>query len=636
MACGGSSPPPETPDEQTPATAVAEEKAVPTPEPLAVAEEPADLIAVGRVRTPGPSVDKLGEWAGFPLPWQELLSARFPDLQGVLAPNAPAEFAVSLGVGTKAVPDVYGVFSLPLTDHDRGVSALKTLGEPTSADDDGRPYVSLSGNTECTVARANGPSPARLVCGNHESLLQLTAFAASNLPQQAIGNDDLYAELRLRPIHARYAKRAPLIKMLAPMLLREASLQNPRFDAALADLAHGVTDDLLILVNEVDKLTLKLDLDQPTEQVTTELGFVFRGQKSFLPAWTAHAAQHAGAAPAAFWNLPQAISNGGFSTSSEQFPRLQGMFETLGELAGGGLEYAGLASGTVDAWLTDFKAVLNTGGSMVSGHLEPANKGAAQTLTGKMGCELVALDADNGALVRWLDSSAKLANDAKLRAELTKRFGAEFKRLPTVSVKAAPARYGLPAGSKVYSVKLTAEQAQRFARNYFAPDQIKKAGGVTLTLVVAQQGATTWTGWGADEAWIAASMKQVLSGNGGLANNPNYARWRTARVASASTLRIMDFIEPSFFSGEHWLSREDIEQFRRAMPHQGESAFHMEFTANSEGPTGATRVVVPRAAVEDIAALIVAAMTKAPPPAEPEAEPEPEGTVSGPVGIKRR
>lgn len=635
MGCGGSSPPAEGPQAPAPVKAVAEEKAVPALEPLAVAAEPADLIAVGRVRTPGPSVDKLSEWAGFPLPWQDLLSARFPDLQGVLAPNAPAEFAVSLGVGTKAVPDIYGVFSLPLTDYERGVSALKTLGEPASADDDGRPYVTLSGSTECTVARANGPSPARLVCGNHESLLQLTAFATSNLPQQTIGNDDLYAELRLRPIHARYAKRAPLIKMLAPMLLREASLQNPRFDAALADLAHGVTDDLLILVNEVDKLTLKLDLDQPTEQATTELGFVFRGQKSFLPAWTAHAAQNAGAPPEAFWNLPQAITNGGFSTSSGQFPRLQGVFETLGELAGGGLEYAGLASGTVDAWLTDFKAVLNTGGSMVSGHLEPANKSTALTLTGKMGCELVALDADNGALVRWLDSTVKLANDAKLRAELTKRFGAEFKRLPTVSVKPAPARYGLPAGAKVYSVKLSAELAQRFARNYLTPEQAKKPGAVTLTLVVAQQGATTWTGWGADEAWIATSVKQATSGAGSLGTNPAFARWRTSKVVTGSTLRIVDFMEPSLFSGEHWLSREDIEQFRRAMPHQGESAFHMEFIANGEGPSAATRIVVPRAAVEDVAALIVAAMTKTPPPAEPNSAP-PEETVNGPVSIKRR
>lgn len=587
------------------------------------------------MRTPAASIDKLGKWAGFPLPWQDLLSARFPDLQAVLASSAPAEFAVSLGAGAKAVPDIYAVFSVPLTEYERGVSALKTLGEPTSADDDGHPYVSLSGNTECTVARANGPSPARLVCGNHESLLQLTAFAASNLPQQTIGNDDLYAELRLRPIHARYAKRAPLIKMLAPMLLREASLQNPRFDAALADIAHGVTDDLLLLVNEVDKLTLKLDLEQETQQVSSELGFVFRGGKSFLPAWTSHSATNAGAAPAAFWNLPPTIVNGGFTTSSAQFPRLQGVFETFGELAGGGLEYAGLASGAVDAWLTDFKAVLNTGGSMVSGHLEPANKATAQTLTAKVGCELIALDADNGALVRWLDSTAKLANDAKLRAELTKRLGAEFKRLPSVSVKPAPARFGLPAGAKVYSVKLSAEQAQRFASNYFGPEQAKKAGAVTLTLVAAQQGATTWTGWGADEAWIAASVKQALTGSGALAANPTFARWRTSRVVSGSTLRIIDFLEPSFLTREHWLSREDIEQFRRAMPHQGESAFHMELSANGEGPSAATRVVVPRAAVEDLAALIVAAVTKAPATAESESA-APSETVNGPVGIIRR
>lgn len=629
-ACGGGAPPTQTPQAASSAKAVA-----PAPvaaEPIAVAAEPADLVAVGRLRTPGPSVDKLGQWAGFPLPWQELLASRFPDLQDLLAVNVPADFAVSLGAGTKAVPDIYGVISLPLIDHARGVDALKSLGEPVSADEEGHPYVSLTGSTECTVARANGPAPARLVCGNHESLVQLTPFAVSNLPQQAVGNDDLYAELRLLPIHARYAKRAPLIKMLVPMLLREGSLQNPRFDAALADAAHGVTDDLMVLINELDKLSLKLDLSEPGQEVVGELALQFRGDKSFLPAAVSHAAKGSGTAPATFWNLPATSVTASYTTSSEPYPRLQPMTETLGELLAGGLEHAGLASGVVEAWLTEFKATLNAGGSFVTGHVDDAVDPAKPTLAASVGCDLFAIEGDNGAIARLLEATVKVANDNKLRTELGTRIKEDLKKLPTITSKAAPARLGLPTGAKQYTLTLPKDSAQLLARGHVGPELAKKQGPLTLSIIVAKRDQSTWIGWGANETLIAAALKQALSGTpaGSLSENPAYARWRTARAVSGSTFRINSLIEPNLFSSEDWLAPSEVEQLRQAMPHQGNTYAHAEVIAHDKGPVSALRLIVPRAAVEDIAAGIVWAATKAPQTTESASE-----SFDGPVGIER-
>jgi hypothetical protein len=630
-ACGGSTPATQGPEAVPSSKTVAPTLAT-VVEPVAVAAEPADLVAVGRLKSPGPSADKLGEWAGFPLPWQDLLASRFPDLQSLLAVNIPADFAVSLGAGSKSIPEIYGVLSLPLTDHARGVDALKSLGEPVSTDEAGHRYVSLTGSTECTVARANGPAPARLVCGNHESLTQLTPFVVSNLPQQAVGNSDLYAELRLLPIHARYAKRAPLIKMLVPMLLREASLQNPRFDAALADAAHGVTDDVMILINELDKLSLKLDLTEPSQEIVGEIALQFRGNKSFLPAAVSHAAKGPSSAPAAFWSLPATSVAASFTASSEPFQRLSGVTETLGELLAGGLEHAGLASGVVDAWLAEFKSTLNAGGSFVGGHVDDTVDPAKPTLAAAVGCDLFGVEGDNGAVARLIESTVKVANDGKLRAELGKR-SSDVKKLPTIGIKAAPARLGLPAGSKLYTLTLPKDASQFLARGHVGSELAKKQGPLTLSLIVVKQDQRTWVGWGANDALLTASLKQVLSGAtaGSLSENPAYARWRTAHVVSGATFRINSLIDPNLFSGDDWLAPTEVEQLRQAMPHQGNTYVHAEVTAQEKGPTSAVRLVVPRAAAEDIAAAIVWAATKAPQPTHLESD---GGDVEAPVGIK--
>ncbi len=627
-ACGGETPPPQAPDESASTNKQLAPTAA-TSEAIAIAAEPADLVAVGRLRSPGPSADKLGQWAGFPLPWQDLLASRFPDMQAVLAVDVPAEFAVSLGEGTTSVPDIYGAFSLPLRDHARGVEALRSLGEPVSTDEEGRPYVSLTGSTECTVARANGPAPARLVCGNHESLVNLTPFMASNLPQQAIGNNDLYAEFRLLPIHARYAKRAPLIKMLVPVLLREGALQNPRFDAALAEAAHGVTDDLMVLVNELDKLSLKLDLNDANQEVVGELGLQFRGDKSYLPAAVSHAAKATGAPPAMFWNLPATSVSASFTTNSQPFPRLQGLTETLGELVAGGLEHAGLASGVVDAWLTEFKATITSGGSFVSGHVNDVVDASKPTLAGSLGCELFAVEGDNGAVARLIEASVKVANDNKLRGEVGKRIKEDLKKLPTINSKAAPARLGLPASSRLYTLTLPKDTSQELAKGHLGEDLAKKQGPLTLVLAVVKQDQRTWLGWGANESLIAASLVHALSGSsaGSLSENPAFARWRTAQAVSGSTFRIDSVLQPSLLSSNDWLPPAEIDQLRHAMPHQGNSYVHFEVTAQPKGPVTSVRLVAPRAAVEDITAGIVWAATKS--PAASGMQP-----IEGPVGVE--
>src|SRR5690606_15298539 len=170
----------------------------------------------------------------------------------------PVDVAVALEPETKRMPEIYAVFSAGVTDYSAGVNALAASGEPSASDSAGNQVVRLEGDLECAVARANGPTSARLVCGR--GLEHIAAFAATNLAQRTIGNNDIYAEVRLIPLQQRYGKQAQMLKMAVPMLLREASLQNARFDSALAAAAHAVVADGLILIDELNKLTLTVDL----------------------------------------------------------------------------------------------------------------------------------------------------------------------------------------------------------------------------------------------------------------------------------------------------------------------------------------------------------------------------------------
>ncbi len=570
-----------------------------------MAAEPQDLIAVGRVRNPGPLLDKLGQWSGFPLPWEDLLTQSYPQIGEVLVPNAAVDFAVALDPSAKSVPDFLGVVSLPLSDHLRGVNALKASGRPNSTDAEGQPYVTLQDKIECTVARANGPTPARLVCGNHVSLERLTPFVTSNLPQQTVGNGDFYAELRLRPIHARYGKRAPLLKMMVPMLLREGSLQNPRFDAALADSAHALTDDLLVFIDEADKLTVALALDEQTQETTAELGFSFRGSKSFLAAATHHAAQGERLPPPSFWDLPTGTVSAGFSTHSPPFQRLAGASETLGELVAGALDHAGIASGIIDVWVAEFKSLLNASGASAFGHVAARGDAATQNLGTALGCEIGAVEGDKGSLTRFLDATVKVVNDQKLRAEIGKRLDQDLKKFPTITVKAAHSRLGLPSGAKVYSLVLPAEYAQDMAKVHLGEGRAQKQGPLPLQLIVVPQEDRTWFSAGGDEALVLGSLKQALTGNdaGSIAEDPAFARWRTAKVVSGSTFQVKELFSPSIL--DEGASAEKIERLRRAMPHGGVHPIHTELTAASSGPTSTVRVIVPRPALEDIAAGIV-------------------------------
>ena len=109
------------------------------------------------------------------------------------------------------------------------------------------------GDLTCVVTRAAGTAPARLVCGRHDKdVLALAPYMARNLPMGAPPTSDVHAEVRWRPIEARYVGRLRLLLNFLPEFARSEGIQEPRFDAALVDAATGLAVEASDLAAELD------------------------------------------------------------------------------------------------------------------------------------------------------------------------------------------------------------------------------------------------------------------------------------------------------------------------------------------------------------------------------------------------
>src|SRR5690606_25885853 len=130
-------------------------------------------------------------------------------------------------------------------------------------------------------------------------------------------------------------------------------------------------------------------------------------------------------------------------------------------------------------------------------------------------------------------------------------------------------------------------------------------------LFVVSQPERTWISWGADEALVVSTLKHVLSGDEtkSLAQNPGFARWRNARVTSGMTFQLKEALKPSLLASERWLTDEEAEIARLAMPHGGASYNHAEYVAEAEGPLARLKLAVPRTSIEDIFALFASLTT---------------------------
>ncbi|HVR18222.1 MAG TPA: hypothetical protein VMS65_00955, partial [Polyangiaceae bacterium] len=313
IGCGGANPAP--PKSASPAPgAIAKEPAEKAD--LSPVASPPDVFVVGRLKRPGPIADTLGKWAGLPLSLRTLLAREVPALDSVIAWDAPVEVAVALPPGgrrhgVRAVVSV-GVNSLSgmlNAARDRGLSPERIQPEVYA--------FSAQSGSHCVVGPALGAASARLVCGERAAdVEELFPYATRGLPNENLGSRDLELELRVEPVRRRYSSELAGARLLAGFLLRQAELDHPRFDRALADATYGVADELVLWVEDTDSIELGGVLDETKQQLALDLDWKFRSTRSWLAKVTEELSRRPGPPPPAFARLPGDATGAGYAIDS--------------------------------------------------------------------------------------------------------------------------------------------------------------------------------------------------------------------------------------------------------------------------------------------------------------------------------
>ena len=555
VSCGGSQPKPVSPEGGGAGTvAVVAEPGSAAPDMTPV-QAPADLVALGRLTNPGGVIDTTAAWAKLPIDLKKMIDKNEPELGGLLAYDAPIEFAVALDPqGRGDFPQPFAVFSVGLTNLQGGVEFAKKQGASVRMTGPGSYRVEKGDGPSCALSASVGKAPARLVCGERpEDIDALLPYATRGLPIESMGSAELHVELRAEPLRRRYSKELRQLKTLAtPFVLKEMSLDSPRFDRALADAVHGLTDELLALTEDVDRITIDAWLKKDVGVIDTTMALKFRGSSSWTVQTMLDANRRAKAVPGSFWKLPKdsRVATYGVGANPKRYEPLR---KTLMELVDGALEKERVPSKVRDQINELLQETWTTEGAMsyAHGELPPdlaalrAGGAAAsrERIRSQVGWYVGAVEEKSTKYKAYLDRIAKLYNDAQVRTLLDKRAKVKKGDLPKLTARASK---GLGAGSAAYELVIPGKM---FKESWEEEGKAAKpAPALAIVLVLVPDGDRTWFGFSADEKVVTQKLLQVKKGESTLETREGLAELKSKPSLSGGFITVASLMT-SFLSG---------------------------------------------------------------------------------------
>lgn len=598
--------PAEVPVSPSPGAAALEES-VGAPEPVPA---PPDLFLWGRIEDPSSLTDWVSGSLNLPFSLGALVQQELPALKGVIRLDLPVDVAAALDPGSPATPKAHLAVSVPLSDYEEATQALRKAGARLERVSPHLQYLNFR-EQSCMLARANGPSKARLVCGHgREDLDALAPYLATTMPSERLGSGQIYFEVRAEPLRRRFGNQARWLKAGVPVFLREVNLGHARFDAALADASHAVVDEVLAVIPDLDKIVLRAEGGPTLEALRVDLGLLLAGQKSWTAQTLVARAADSAVAPEAFWRLPKDAEGASYTVGASRPERYQPMFDNVTELMTGALQHFGLSSPANDGLL---RAVKDFAGSRagVVGASGPVDRQTTLSAMGLSSYYLYGIDADAPLGLRFVDAFVKAFNDPGLRAALAKR-DAVFSKLPAIQKRAVPASLGLPREAQLLELELPqrlAEELRAFsAKGKAAPQESKSsklATAVRLRAIVVRDGERLWLAAGEDERLLAEKLRIVLAGNPEhtLRSHEGLSVFGQQRALSAVFSTVIgafdSFARMAEREGKAPVSRDELVL---VMPHRGASAIRISTTVEASGPKAWVSFEMPKAALEDIAA----------------------------------
>jgi hypothetical protein len=311
-------------------------------------------------------------------------------------------------------------------------------------------------------------------------------------------------------------------------------------------------------------------------------------------------------APDLFWQMPADSTQASFGTGWKQ-GRLKPTGKTLAELVDGYLESekmpAGLrnqASKTVELLFEQ-----NTKQSTAQGELSELPSDPLLAAAYRVfGWQVVGLEGDSKSLIALFDSlSATLANRDLARL-LKARVNLDAALLPKVSSHAVQLR-GFKVGAKAYRFDISRELFEKYAKGQLKLELAVKgkpsAKSVPLTLIVAFDGQHSWVAACPDEKALLKRLESLKD------PQTPVLRSREGLEALKNTPRAGGgFFTLSRFAGQLGAlgATSDAQRLFSALPHHGSTPVLFTVDMSSSGPEIAYTFALPRAAIEDLGALL--------------------------------
>ncbi len=626
VGCGGQKLPSKSAVDTSQGSAKSAKTQAEAPPDLSPVAAPKDLFLVGRFKDPGAAVDTITNWAGMPMDWRKLIARHQPDAARIVAMDAPVDIAAALNpTSVGQMPKPFAVVSVGLNSLDDAVAFARKQGEDVHEMSRGVYRVGADGDVSCAVAASVGKVPARLVCGRHrEDVDALLPYATRGLPNADLGQNDLHIELRAEPFRRRYARQLRELKTLAvPFVLKELSLDSPSFDRALADGVHGLGDEFIALVEDLDSIDIDGTIDKSKQQVVTTGAVKFRGDSS----WTVHtmvdSAKRAGPPPDMFWKLPKDVASAGYGVSPNP-SRYKGIARTAEELADGFMSHEQVPRRARDEAVDAIEQLFKLEGAHVFARgavTVPDDKTSNRKrdrLISSVGWNVIGFDETPAKVKKLMSTLAKVYNDRQLRKLLDKQLGKKKQKLlPTLKVHGARAR-GIAPGSTEYDLTLPGSLFESHHFHYGAAPRKKAAKKTTLkpvivSIVVMPEGKQTWVGISADKKALFQRLSQIHQGKDTLASRPGLAQLKTSKAVSGGFMTLSGFtngmrsdlravLGPSFSTA--------LQKVFDALPNHGETPISYTFMVDQQGHgvSLAWSMRAPKGVVADIGALVPAVL----------------------------
>jgi len=590
----------------TPAVSSSPKEEAPDLSPVAA---PAELFAVARFKKPQTAIETVAAWANFPYKVHDVLPSEMKGLEGVIAWNEPLEAAMALDPqGEGKVPEPLAVVSLGLTSLEGALDFARSKGQSVRRLRAGVYRVGDSEQISCVISAAIGSAPARLVCGHRAHDVDgLLNYATRGLSNEPLPNVDFQVELRLEPVKKKYQAELGSARLLAGFLLREVQVDNPRFDRALSDVAYSLVDEATALVHDLDKVRLDGTLDSAKNLINARLDLKFAGQKSWLVQASTEALAMVEPAPDLFWQMPADSSQAAFGVGWKQ-SRLKPIGKTLAELVDGYLESEKVPAGLRAQASKSIELLFEQNTKQVRAQGELSELPSDPLLSADyrvFGWQINVLEGDSKGLITLLDGLSATLSSRDLARLLKARVNLNPAQLPKVSSHAVQVR-GFKPGAKAYRLDIPRELFEKYAKGQTTLEPATKgkalAKSVPLSLIVTYDGERSWVSVCPDEKAMIKRLESLKDPQAPvLRTREGLEALKSTPHAAGGFLTLARFTAQLAALGARGA---DAQKLIVALPHHGDTPVLFNYDLSASGPQITTTFTVPRAAVEDLGALV--------------------------------